>query len=181
VGFQVTRRKTRTCMVGDRPIGGDHLVAVQTMTKTKTHDVPGTLAQIQGAQEQRRGHRPRRLPRRQIRAWRCPPSSRAARVPIIADIHYAPGLALKALEAGVHCVRINPGNIKLELVQKIVALAKDKGASIRIGVNSGSIMPRKGLEVQRRHGTRDGGPDGRYGRALVRTVRRGAFTTLRSA
>lgn len=147
MGFTVNRRKTRTCMVGDRPVGGDHLVAVQTMTKTKTWDVPGTLRQIHGAQDKGVD----------IVRVACPDEKSAAalpaiiegsRVPIIADIHFAPGLALKALEAGVHCVRINPGNIKLELVQKIVALAKDKGAAIRIGVNSGSIMPRKGLEVK---------------------------------
>jgi (E)-4-hydroxy-3-methylbut-2-enyl-diphosphate synthase len=143
-------------MVGERPVGGDHLVAVQTMTKTKTWDVEGTLRQIEGAQDKGVD----------IVRVACPDDKSAAalpaiiagsRVPIIADIHFAPGLALKALEAGVHCVRINPGNIKLELVQKIVALAKDKGAAIRIGVNSGSIMPRKGLEVKQDPGARAAG------------------------
>jgi (E)-4-hydroxy-3-methylbut-2-enyl-diphosphate synthase len=51
MAFKVQRRKTRTCMVGDRPVGGDHLIAVQTMTKTKTHDVAGTLKTIHAAQE----------------------------------------------------------------------------------------------------------------------------------
>jgi (E)-4-hydroxy-3-methylbut-2-enyl-diphosphate synthase len=147
VGFEVERRSTRTCTVGNRPVGGAHLVAVQTMTKTKTHDVEGTLRQIHDAQDKGVD----------IVRVACPDEKSVAalpaiiegsRVPIIADIHFAPGLAIKALEAGVQCVRINPGNIKLELVQKIVALAKDKGAAIRIGVNSGSIMPRKGLEVR---------------------------------
>lgn len=147
MAFKVDRRKTRTCTVGTRPVGGDHLVAVQTMTKTKTWDVEGTLKQIRGAQDKGVD----------IVRVACPDEKSAgglpaiiagSRVPIIADIHFAPGLALKALEAGVHCVRINPGNIKLELVRKIVDLAKNKGASIRIGVNSGSIMPRKGLEVK---------------------------------
>ncbi|MCA8911900.1 MAG: flavodoxin-dependent (E)-4-hydroxy-3-methylbut-2-enyl-diphosphate synthase [Planctomycetes bacterium] len=147
MGFEVKRRKTRTCTVGDRPLGGDHLVAVQTMTKTKTHDVEGTLAQIRGAQDKGVDIVRVACPDEKS-ALALPAIIEGSRVPIIADIHFAPGLALKALEAGVHCVRINPGNIKLELVQKIVALAKDKGAAIRIGVNSGSIMPRKGLEVK---------------------------------
>jgi (E)-4-hydroxy-3-methylbut-2-enyl-diphosphate synthase len=89
--------------VGNRPVGGAHLVAVQTMTKTKTHDVPGTLKQIQGAQDKGVD----------IVRVACPDEKSAAalpaiiegsRVPIIADIHFAPGLAIKALEAGVHCV-----------------------------------------------------------------------------
>ncbi|MHC4842049.1 MAG: flavodoxin-dependent (E)-4-hydroxy-3-methylbut-2-enyl-diphosphate synthase, partial [Planctomycetota bacterium] len=148
MAFQIQRRKTRTCNVGHVPVGGDHTVAVQTMTKTKTWDVEGTLKTITDAQD--RGV--------DIVRVACPDSKSAealpaiidgCRVPIIADIHFAPGLAIKALEAGVHCVRINPGNIKLDLVRKIVDLANDKGASIRIGVNSGSIMPRKGLEVSK--------------------------------
>ena len=147
MSFKINRRSTRTCTVGSCPVGSGYPVAVQTMTKTKTWDVPGTLKQIEGAQDRRVD----------IVRVACPDDKSAAalpaiikgsRVPIIADIHFAPGLALKALEAGVHCVRINPGNIKLDLVQKIVQLAGDKGAAIRIGINSGSIMPRKGLEVK---------------------------------
>ncbi len=147
MGFTTQRRKTRTCQVGALSIGSDHIVSVQTMTKTKTWDVEGTLKQLHAAQE--RGVDVVRIACPDPKSAEALPAIIAgSRVPIIADIHFAPGLALKALEAGVHCVRINPGNIKLDLVEKIVALAKDKGAAIRIGVNSGSIMPRKGLEVK---------------------------------
>jgi (E)-4-hydroxy-3-methylbut-2-enyl-diphosphate synthase len=147
LGFEVHRRKTRVCTVGNRPIGGEHLVAVQTMTKTKTHDVSGTLAQIAAAQDKGVDIVRVACPDEKS-ALALPAIIAGSRVPIIADIHFAPGLAVKALEAGAHCVRMNPGNVKLELMRKIVDLARDKGASMRIGVNSGSIMPRKGLEVR---------------------------------
>ncbi|MCF6228669.1 MAG: flavodoxin-dependent (E)-4-hydroxy-3-methylbut-2-enyl-diphosphate synthase [Planctomycetes bacterium] len=148
MAFQIKRRTTRTCTVGDVQVGSEHTVAVQTMTKTKTHDVAGTLNTINEAHA--RGVDIVRVACPDPKSAEALPAIiKASPVPIVADIHFAPGLAISALEAGVHCVRINPGNMKLDLVRKIVDLANDKGASIRIGINSGSIMPRKGLEVNK--------------------------------
>jgi (E)-4-hydroxy-3-methylbut-2-enyl-diphosphate synthase len=63
-------------------------------------------------------------------------------VPLIADIHFEHTLALKALEAGIHGLRLNPGNIrKEEDVREVVAMAKEKRVPIRIGVNFGSVAP----------------------------------------
>lgn len=148
MAFKVSRRKTRTCTLGNLPIGGDHLVSVQTMTKTKTWDVPATLKQIHAAQDVGVDVVRVAVPDEES-AQALPEILRQCRVPIIADIHYAHGLALKALEAGVHCVRMNPGNVKLDLMRKIVDMARDKGRAMRIGINAGSIEPRKGLEPQK--------------------------------
>ncbi len=148
MGFQVQRRKTRTVMVGKTPIGGDHLISVQTMTKTKTDDVAATVKQIHAAQDVGVDIVRVAVPDQEAAAA-LPEIIRQTRVPLIADIHYAHGLALKAFEAGIHCVRMNPGNVKLDLMQKIVAMARDTGKSMRIGINAGSIEPRKGLQVNK--------------------------------
>ncbi len=148
MAFKVSRRKTRTCTVGKLPIGSDHLVSVQTMTKTKTWDVAATLKQIHAAQDVGVDVVRVAVPDEESAAA-LPEILKQCRVPIIADIHYAHGLALKALEGGVHCVRMNPGNVKLDLMRKIVDMARDKGRAMRIGINAGSIEPRKGLEPQK--------------------------------
>jgi len=148
VAFKVERRKTRTCMVGHLPIGGDHLISVQTMTKTKTDDVAATLRQIHAAQDVGVDVVRVAVPDKAA-AQALPEILRQSRVPLIADIHYAHGLALDALDAGMHCVRLNPGNVKLDLMQKIVDRAHQMGRAIRIGINAGSIEPRKGLQVNK--------------------------------
>jgi (E)-4-hydroxy-3-methylbut-2-enyl-diphosphate synthase len=126
-------------MVGKLPIGGDHLISVQTMTKTKTDDVVGTLKQIHAAQDAGVDIVRVAVPDHAA-AEALPAIIKQTRVPLIADIHYAHGLAIEALENGIDCVRMNPGNVKLDLMQKIVDLA---------GINAGSIEPRKGLQVNK--------------------------------
>ena len=135
----INRRKTRQIMVGDVPVGGDAPISVQTMTNTETTDVDATLTQI------------RRMEAAGVDIVRVSvPTQDAAeafkqirsqvRVPLVADIHFDYRIALKVLEYGVDCLRINPGNIGSEdRIRMVVDSAKDKGIPIRIGVNAGSL------------------------------------------
>ncbi len=126
-------------MVGPVPVGGGAPVSVQSMTITQTADVDGTLAQIFG------------LAAAGADIVRCTCNEPEAAVglaqivprspvPIVADIHYHYQLALAALDAGVACLRLNPGNIRKPAQIKLVAEeAKARGVPIRIGVNAGSL------------------------------------------
>jgi len=139
------RRKTREVLL-DHPshpvtVGGDAPVSVQSMTITKTADVEGTLQQIYA------------LYGAGADIVRCTCNEKEAAeglaqivprspVPIVADIHHQYKMALAALEAGVHCLRLNPGNIRRPEHIKAVAMeCKDRGVPIRIGVNGGSLDP----------------------------------------
>ncbi len=136
------RRPTRQVMVGSVPVGGDAPITVQSMTITKTADVEGTLAQIYA------------LSAAGADIVRCTCNEKAAAeglarivprspVPIVADIHFHVEMALAALEAGVDCLRLNPGNLrKPEEIKLVAKEAKDRAVPIRIGVNAGSLDPR---------------------------------------
>jgi (E)-4-hydroxy-3-methylbut-2-enyl-diphosphate synthase len=142
------RRRTRQIHVGGVAVGGGAPVSVQSMTTTKTADVDGTLTQIYA------------LAGAGADIVRCtcnePEAAEAlarivprSPVPIVADIHFQHRLALAALDAGVQCLRLNPGNIrKPEHIRAVAAEAKDRGVPIRIGVNAGSLDP----ELYERHG-----------------------------
>lgn len=128
--------------MGDVPVGDGAPVSVQSMTITKTADVDGTLAQIYA------------LAAAGADIVRCTCNDAEAAeglarivprspVPIVADIHHQYKMALAALEAGVACLRLNPGNIRRPEHIKTVAMeAKDRGVPIRIGVNGGSLDPK---------------------------------------
>jgi len=136
-----TRRKTRQIMVGNVAVGGDAPITVQSMTTTKTADVEGTLAQIYA------------LAGAGADIVRCTCNELAAAeglaqivprspVPIVADIHHQYKMALAAIEAGVQCLRLNPGNIrKPEHIKEVARACQDHGIPIRIGVNGGSLDP----------------------------------------
>lgn len=143
-----SRRATRAIQVGGVRIGGGAPVSVQSMTNTDTRDVAATLTQIG-----------------ELAALGCEiirvavPDQRAAAalgpildgspLPVIADIHFDPRLALAAIAAGVAGLRINPGNITARTdLAAIAAAAGRKGVAVRIGVNSGSLEP----ELLERHG-----------------------------
>ncbi|MEA2826443.1 MAG: (E)-4-hydroxy-3-methylbut-2-enyl-diphosphate synthase [Actinomycetota bacterium] len=134
-----TRRPTRQIMVGPVPVGGGAPVTVQSMTITRTADVEATLAQIYdlagaGADIVRCTCND---PEAAVGLAQIVPRSP---VPIVADIHYHYQLALAALDAGVACLRLNPGNIRKPAQIKLVAEeAKARGVPIRIGVNAGSL------------------------------------------
>jgi (E)-4-hydroxy-3-methylbut-2-enyl-diphosphate synthase len=133
------RRKTRQISVGWVKVGGDAPVVVQSMTSTKTHQVEETLSQINRLAKAGCEIIRVAVPHREdLEA--LPDIVKNSPIPVIADIHFAPSYAFGSMEAGVHGIRINPGNIgKEEVVRDIVQEAKRKGVAIRIGVNSGSL------------------------------------------
>ena len=128
-------------MVGKVPVGGGAPITVQSMTITKTADVEGTLQQIYALAAA--GCDIVRCTCNEIEAAeglaQIVPRSP---VPIIADIHHQYKMALAAMEAGVHGLRLNPGNIRRpEHIKAVASEAKDRGIPIRIGVNGGSLDP----------------------------------------
>jgi len=133
------RRKTRQISVGWVKVGGDAPIVVQSMTSTKTHQVEETLSQINRLAKAGCEIIRVAVPHREdLEA--LPDIVKNSPIPVVADIHFAPSYAFGSMEAGVHGIRINPGNIgKEEIVRDIVQEAKMKGVAIRIGVNSGSL------------------------------------------
>ncbi len=135
-------------MVGDVAVGGGAPISVQSMTTTKTADVDATLEQIYALAGA--GADIVRCTCNEIEAAeglaRMVPRSP---VPLVADIHFQYRLALAALDAGVHCLRLNPGNIrKPEHIKAVAVEARDRGVPIRIGVNGGSLDP----DIESRYG-----------------------------
>ena len=135
------RRTTQQITVGKVAVGGGSPISVQSMTTTKTADVEGTLQQIYA------------LAAAGCDIVRCTCNDQDAAeglaqivprspIPIIADIHHQYKMALAAMEAGVHGLRLNPGNIrKPEHIKAVASEARDRGLPIRIGVNGGSLDP----------------------------------------
>src|SRR5690348_16167423 len=123
----ITRRKARKIRVGAVEIGGDAPIAVQSMTNTLTADANATIAQVRELEEAGAD----------IVRVSCPDQEstaalktivKAAKVPIVADIHFHYKRAIEAAEAGAACLRINPGNIgSAQRVREVVKAAKDHG------------------------------------------------------
>lgn len=135
------RRRTRVLHVGDIAIGGDNPIVVQSMATADTRDPAATLRQLHELAEAGCEIVRVAVPDRRAAAA-LPDIVPYSPVPLIADIHFEHTLALKALEAGVHGLRLNPGNIrKAEDVREVVAMAKERAIPIRIGVNFGSVAP----------------------------------------
>src|SRR5262245_41574747 len=129
------RRKTRVLNVGNVKIGGDNPIVVQSMATADTRDAQATLAQINELAEAGCEIVRIAVPDRRAAAA-LPNIVPFSPVPLIADIHFEHTLALKALEAGIHGLRLNPGNIrKHEDVVEVVKKAKERMTPIRIGVN----------------------------------------------
>ena len=142
----IERRKTRQIHIGSVAVGGGAPISVQSMTTTDTSDVGSTVSQID-----------------ELVALGCGiirvavPNMPAANVlgeivrridiPLVADIHFNHHLALEAIEQGVDALRINPGNMHSEEgAREVARAALERGLPIRVGVNSGSIVPRKGMQ-----------------------------------
>jgi (E)-4-hydroxy-3-methylbut-2-enyl-diphosphate synthase len=129
----------RQIHVGGVAIGGGAPVVVQSMTLTKTHDVPATLAQIAALASAGCEIVRVAVPKSED-ADALPKLVRLSPLPVIADIHFNASLALRAIDAGVAAVRINPGNIGgPDKVAQVVTAAKKAGTPMRIGANSGSL------------------------------------------
>ena len=135
----ITRRKSRQIMVGDVPVGGDAQISVQSMTNTETTDVDATIDQIK--QMETAGVDIARVSVPTMDAAAAFKQIRSqVRVPLVADIHFDYRIALKVLEYGVDCLRINPGNIgNEERIRAVIDSAKDRNIPLRIGVNAGSL------------------------------------------
>ncbi|MEP7225457.1 MAG: flavodoxin-dependent (E)-4-hydroxy-3-methylbut-2-enyl-diphosphate synthase, partial [Actinomycetota bacterium] len=125
--------------VGSVSVGGGAPVVVQSMTLTKTHDVAATTAQIAALASAGCEIVRVAVPKNEDAAA-LPTIVRLSPIPVIADIHFNASLALKAIDAGVAAVRINPGNIGgPDKVEQVVRAAKAAGIPMRIGANSGSL------------------------------------------
>lgn len=137
----IARRPSKPIRVGTVTIGGDAPIAVQSMTKTDTRNIPATIAQIKELTEC--GCDIVRLAVPDMEAAQAISTiKRNTSIPIIADIHFDFRLALAALEAGVDGLRLNPGNIcDREQIAKVVLAAKERRIPIRIGINAGSLPP----------------------------------------
>ena len=133
------RRKAKEVRIGDKIIGGEHPIAIQSMTNTKTEDVDATVNQI------------KELTDAGCEIIRCAvPTMEAAdalgqikkqiTIPLVADIHFDYRLALAAIKNGADKIRINPGNIgSTERIRAVIDAAKEREIPIRVGVNSGSL------------------------------------------
>lgn len=136
---KMIRKQTREVRIGNRVIGGQNPILIQSMANTRTEDVKGTIAKIQ------------KLTAAGCEIIRCAvPTMEAAEaladikkgitIPLVADIHFDYRLAIAAMEHGADKIRINPGNIgSRERIQAVVDAAKERGIPIRVGVNSGSL------------------------------------------
>ncbi len=133
------RKETKAVMVGNVQVGGGAPVAVQSMTKTDTTDVDGTVKQIDEMIEA--GCEIVRIAVPDDDAAHALKKIRPrVKIPIVADIHFHYKLALIALEAGIDKLRINPGNIgSIDRVREVVRATEAQGIPIRIGVNGGSL------------------------------------------
>jgi (E)-4-hydroxy-3-methylbut-2-enyl-diphosphate synthase len=135
----IERRKSRQIHVGRVAVGGDAPISVQSMTVTKTEDAQATLIQVhelatQGADIVRVA-----VPH-EADAQALPEIVKEGGVPIVADIHFSVRLAMMAIEAGVHCLRLNPGNMRNpKHIDEVVSACKERKIPIRIGVNAGSL------------------------------------------
>ena len=143
----IIRRKSRQIMVGNVPVGGDAPIAVQSMTNTDTTDVEATLAQIADLEKVGAD-----IVRVSVPTMEAAEAFRQIRertaIPLVADIPFDYRIALKVLEYGVDCLRINPGNIGREdRVRSVIESARDKQVPLRIGVNAGSL----GKELLRKY------------------------------
>lgn len=144
----IKRRQCRQVMVGNVPVGGGAPISVQSMTNTETTDVAATVAQIERIQAAGAD-----LVRVSVPTMAAAEAFKEIRrqvtVPLIADIHFDHKIALKVMDYGVDCLRINPGNIgKEERVRAVIEKARERQIPLRIGVNAGSLEK----ELQRKYG-----------------------------
>ncbi len=162
----MVRRKTRQVKVGAVPLGGDAPVVVQSMTSGYTHEIDNCVREINklaaaGADIVRVA-----VPERKD-TEALPEILRQVTVPIVADVHFHFQRALEAVEAGVHKIRLNPGNISdRQQVERVIDACRERRLPIRIGVNEGSIVERRDKQKRRRELAAVFGDD-RQGRLLA--------------
>jgi len=137
------RRKTRKIHVGDVAIGGDAPLSVQSMTSGYTHEIDTCVAEINRLAKAGADIVRVAVPEKKDTVA-LPEILSQVTVPIVADVHFHFKRALEAIEAGVHKIRLNPGNIgDTEQVHAVIDACRDANIPIRIGVNEGSVVERK--------------------------------------
>ncbi len=137
--MKITRKKTKSVMIGNVKIGDMSPIAVQSMTNSKTSDVKKTVEQIKNLEDAGceiiRVAVPDKAAAEAVSAIK-----KEINIPLIADIHFDYHLAILSAKKGADALRINPGNIGgMEKIKEVIACAKDLGLCIRVGVNSGSL------------------------------------------
>jgi len=133
------RKITREVKIGNKKIGGNNPILVQSMTNTDTHDIEKTIEQIKRLEAEGCDIIRVAVPDMEA-AEAIKEIKKNINIPLVADIHFDYRLAIKSIENGADKIRINPGNIgREENIKKVVEIAKEKGIPIRIGVNSGSL------------------------------------------
>lgn len=137
----ICRRKTREISIGNRKIGGNNPIVIQSMCSTKTSDINSTVKQILELEEA--GCEIIRIGVPDIESARCISEiKKKIHIPLVADIHYDHNIALEAMREGADKIRINPGNTSVENLRIIVEEAKKRRVAIRIGINHGSLSSR---------------------------------------
>jgi (E)-4-hydroxy-3-methylbut-2-enyl-diphosphate synthase len=142
------RKNTRRIRIGSVPVGGGAPVVIQSMTSTYTHDIDATVAQIKKLEAAGVDVVRVAVPDKEDTAA-LPEILRQTNVPIVADVHFHFQRALESVEAGVHKIRLNPGNISdRKQVDRVIAACRERGIPIRVGVNEGGIIERRDKEVR---------------------------------
>ncbi len=135
----IDRRKSREVKIGNKIIGGENPILIQSMASTKTHDVEATVKQILALEEAGCEIIRVAVPTKED-ALALKEIKKHINIPLVADIHFDYRLALLSIENGVDKLRINPGNIgSIDKIKEVVNACKEKNIPIRIGVNSGSL------------------------------------------
>lgn len=137
--MNMERRLTREIHIGDRVIGGNNPILIQSMTNTRTWDVDATVKQIKALEAAGCDIIRCAVPNMDA-AIALSEIKKQITIPLVADIHFDYKLAIAAMENGADKIRINPGNIgSADRVKAVIDVAKDRGIPIRVGVNSGSL------------------------------------------
>ena len=137
------RKKTRQITVGDVKIGGDAPVSIQSMTSGYTYEIDSCVAEIDRLHQAGADIVRVAVPQK-TDTLALPEILSQVQVPIVADVHFHYKRALESIDAGVHKIRLNPGNIDDESqVCEVIEACRDAGIPIRVGVNEGSVVERK--------------------------------------
>ena len=142
------RHKTRQVHVGSVPIGGGAPVTIQSMTGTHTRDIDATVAEIRRLVEAGCDIVRVAVPEKRDTAALASILDQSP-IPVVADVHFHYQRAMEAIEAGVHKIRLNPGNIRDRTqVDRVIAASRERRIPIRVGVNEGSIIERRDKELR---------------------------------
>ena len=144
----ISRKTTHQVDVGGVRVGGDAPVAIQSMTSTYTYDIEATAGQIRRLADAGCDIVRVAVPDKRDTAA-LPAILEQSPVPVVADVHFHFERALEAIEAGVHKIRLNPGNIRdRKEVDRVIAACRERSIPIRVGVNEGSVVERRDKGVR---------------------------------